>query len=208
MIEEGFLTTDHPWLAIELGSGAKRCITAVDVTMRHRSARTVSMRHLDWEMVEYPVEVVEESGHSTQCFACTLLPVCEPHCSLLCLAKMVLGPRKTTRRGASRYYRYQCPEPLHPSPAPIGLAWPPTFLLAQHGWFFCVRPDLEHATRQQPLKFAHQDDCRLKEQSTDQRYGFYKPPHKNGEEANVGIPLAKTFIKYVVLVRLRRRHWI
>ena len=213
LIEEGILTTDYPWLAIELGSGVKRRMTAVDVldqlmaivedvTMRHRSARTVSMKQLDWEMVEYPVEVVEESPPNLEIIAQPDAPPVPPSPPTNPITPSPVWPKwywdlAKPREGVPRG-TIDITVRNRFAPLLLRLGWlgHPLFHSRQHGWLFRVPPDSEYTTRQQPLEFAHQDDCRLKEQSTDHGYRFYKLPHKDGEEANVGIPLAKTFIKF------------
>jgi DNA polymerase gamma 1 len=47
-----------------------------------------------------------------------------------------------------------------------------------------------------PLDFHHPDDEALQALALHEGFMFYKLPHKDGEAANVGSPLAKTFVKY------------
>ncbi|KAI6040200.1 hypothetical protein EDC04DRAFT_2677935 [Pisolithus marmoratus] len=63
------------------------------------------------------------------------------------------------------------------------LGWP-LFHSREHGWTFRVRKDAQFSTRLLPLDFF------------DRRLHFFKLPHKDGDKANVGSPLGKTFIKY------------
>lgn len=76
------------------------------------------------------------------------------------------------------------------------LGWP-LFYSREHGWTFRVPYDGQHTTRSQSLVFYDDADKNLASMSSDDHYRFYKLPHKDGEKANVGSPLAKTFIKYL-----------
>lgn len=214
LIEEGILTTNHAELAIELGSGFKTRMAAEGVhdqlmdiaedamTKKHVSARSVSIKQLDWEMVEYPVEVAEE-------FVPNLDNIAEPDASPV-PASPSADPITPPPVWPKWYWDLAKPREGVPrgtiditvrnrfAPLLLRLGWlgHPLFYSRQHGWSFRVSPDSEFITRQQPLEFDLEDDCQLKEQSTDHGYKFYKLPHKDGEEANVGNPLAKTFIKF------------
>ena len=213
LIERGILTTDYPELAIELGSGVEMRMAAAgvldqllditeDVMMRHATARTISMRQLDWKMVKYPVEVVEELAPNLEIIA-------QPNASPI-PAPPSTDPIAPSQVWPKWYWDLAKPREGSPrgtidvtvrnrvAPLLLRLGWlgHPLFYSRQHGWLFRVSPDSEFITRQHPLEFAHQDDCQLKEQSIDHKYKFYKLPHKDGEEANVGNPLAKTFIKF------------
>ncbi|EJU01791.1 hypothetical protein DACRYDRAFT_94814 [Dacryopinax primogenitus] len=85
------------------------------------------------------------------------------------------------------------------APLLLKLRWQgyPLFYSRQHGWTYRVPPSSvsTHKTRQKPLSFTHDDDLPLA-QAVEGGSGFYKLPHKAGEESNVGNPLAKTFVKY------------
>ena len=211
LIEEEIVTADYPELAIELGSGVDRrmavldqlMVIAEDVMTRSRQARTLSMRQLDWEMVEYPVEVVEETAPNMEIIAQPdPSPVVPPSPSASPITPSPVWPKwywdlAKPREGVPRG-TIDITVRNRFAPLLLRLGWlgHPLFHSRQHGWLFRVSPDSEYITRQQPLEFAHEDDCKLKEQSIDHGYKFYKLPHKDGEEANVGIPLAKTFIKF------------
>jgi len=213
LFEQGILTADYPELAIELGSDMKGLMTAAgvldqlmdiaeDVMRRQRSARTVSMRQLNWEMVEHPVEVVEE-------FVPNLENISQPDASPVPTSTST-NPISPSPVWPKWYWDLAKPREGAPrgtiditvrnrfAPLLLRLGWlgHPLFHSRQHGWLFRVSPDSEFITRQQPLEFDHQDDCELKQLSTDHGYKFYKLPHKDGEEANVGSPLSKTFIKF------------
>lgn len=75
------------------------------------------------------------------------------------------------------------------------LGWP-LFHSREHGWIFRVPSVANFATRSASLKFSDPADDFLAELTLRQGYLFYKLPHKDGEKANVGSPLGKTFIKY------------
>lgn len=75
----------------------------------------------------------------------------------------------------------------------------PLFHLRQHGWSYRV-PQAETSMipeQEKPLALtlAHDLDA---VGSMLEDYVFYKLPHKDGEEANVGSPLAKPFMKYAI----------
>jgi DNA polymerase gamma 1 len=52
------------------------------------------------------------------------------------------------------------------------------------------------ASRQAPLTFSNEADAALNDDMHQGGYTFFKLPHKDGEEANVGSPLSKTFLPY------------
>lgn len=77
------------------------------------------------------------------------------------------------------------------------LGWP-LFHSREHGWMFRVDASSKFTTRLKALYFYDPADDALAKASTDGGYIFYKLPHKDGEQANVGSPLAKTFMKYAM----------
>ncbi|KAF7800115.1 hypothetical protein EIP86_011360 [Pleurotus ostreatoroseus] len=83
------------------------------------------------------------------------------------------------------------------APILLRLSWQgwPLFHSREHGWVVRVPSDAKYQTRAKPLTFYDSADATLQEQSLT-AYIFYKLPHKDGEKANVGNPLGKTFIKY------------
>lgn len=83
------------------------------------------------------------------------------------------------------------------SPILLRLAWQgwPLFHSREHGWTFRVARDANFQTRATELKFYDPADDRLQTESL-QGFVFYKLPHKDGEKANVGSPLGKTFMPY------------
>ena len=96
------------------------------------------------------------------------------------------------------------------SPLLLKLSWQgwPLFHSREHGWTFRVPADEKFTSRTKALTFKKEEDAELaavnKEQSSASKTGgespisfsFYKLPHKDGEKANVGNPLAKTFVTY------------
>lgn len=87
------------------------------------------------------------------------------------------------------------------SPILLRLSWMghPLFHSREHGWTFRVPSVIEFATRARPLVFSDPADqvlCGMTHGEGECRFLFYKLPHKDGESANVGSPLSKTFMKY------------
>jgi hypothetical protein len=73
------------------------------------------------------------------------------------------------------------------------LGWP-LFHSREHGWTFRVPNTAEFTTRLAMREFHDPADDKLLE--SNRGYTFYKVPHKDGENANVGNPLAKPFMKF------------
>ncbi|KAF8216340.1 DNA polymerase family A-domain-containing protein [Mycena galopus ATCC 62051] len=84
------------------------------------------------------------------------------------------------------------------APLLLKLSWLnwPLFHSREHGWVFRVPASASFATRSSPLSFYDPADDTLAEATLRGGYIFYKLPHKDGESANVGSPLGKTFMKY------------
>ena len=84
------------------------------------------------------------------------------------------------------------------APLLLRLSWQdwPLFHSREHGWTYRASPGTAYKTRQKPLSFHHPADEVLQALALHEGFVFYKLPHKDGESANVGSPLAKTFIKY------------
>ncbi|KAF9812850.1 hypothetical protein IEO21_05950 [Rhodonia placenta] len=83
------------------------------------------------------------------------------------------------------------------SPLLLRLSWQgwPLFHSREHGWTFRVPDSAGFETRAKPLAFNDSADATLLA-SLQEGFVFYKLPHKDGDKANVGSPLGKTFIKY------------
>ncbi|KAF8609716.1 hypothetical protein BDV93DRAFT_602342 [Ceratobasidium sp. AG-I] len=86
------------------------------------------------------------------------------------------------------------------SPLLLRLSWlgHPLFYSRQHGWTFRVPIDKieETGATTNPLQFLDEADVKLAEMSESNHFSFFKLPHKDGEKANVGSPMSKTFLKY------------
>ena len=93
----------------------------------------------------------------------------------------------------------------------LKLSWQgwPLFHSKEHGWTFRVPEGEKFTSRTKALTFKEEGDAQLtavnkeqfpaskqREQPAIPSFYFYKLPHKDGEKANVGNPLAKTFITY------------
>ena len=67
----------------------------------------------------------------------------------------------------------------------------------EHGWVFRVPTSVtDFKSRSPALDFYDPADEKLNKDKLEGKAQFYKLPHKDGEKANVGSPLGKTFIKY------------
>jgi DNA polymerase gamma 1 len=84
------------------------------------------------------------------------------------------------------------------SPILLRMSWKgwPMFYSRQYGWAFRVDRGGEHASRLDPLEFYDPADESLQNMALHGGFRFYKMPHKDGDSANVGNPLSKTFIKF------------
>ncbi|KAG0693387.1 DNA polymerase family A-domain-containing protein [Suillus ampliporus] len=84
------------------------------------------------------------------------------------------------------------------APILLRLSWQgwPLFYSREHGWTFRVPGDVDFPTRLNQLDFYDPTDDTLQDMRLKGGFVFYKLPHKDGEKANVGSPLAKTFMKY------------
>ncbi|KAI0821816.1 gamma DNA-directed DNA polymerase [Trametes gibbosa] len=84
------------------------------------------------------------------------------------------------------------------APILLRLSWQgwPLFHSRAHGWTFRVPTSAEFKTRATALTFEDAADAQLQAMSAQGGFTFYKLPHKDGEKANVGSPLGKTFVKY------------
>ncbi|KAI0040501.1 hypothetical protein FA95DRAFT_1611749 [Auriscalpium vulgare] len=87
---------------------------------------------------------------------------------------------------------------LRVAPLLLRLSWQewPLFHSREHGWTFRVSQNAAYTTRQTPIDFHDPADEVLQAMGLQGGHVFYKVPHKDGESANVGSPLGKTFIKY------------
>ena len=84
------------------------------------------------------------------------------------------------------------------APLLLRLSWQgwPLFHSREHGWTYRVSPGAAYTTRHASLAFHHPADETLQALALHEGFVFHKLPHKDGEAANVGSPLAKPFVKY------------
>ncbi|KAG2067134.1 hypothetical protein BDR04DRAFT_1159428 [Suillus decipiens] len=84
------------------------------------------------------------------------------------------------------------------APILLRLSWQgwPLFYSREYGWTFRVPRDAYFPTRFSQLDFYDPTDDTLQDMHLKRGFVFYKLPHKDGEKANVGSPLGKTFMKY------------
>ncbi|KIL59116.1 hypothetical protein M378DRAFT_188045 [Amanita muscaria Koide BX008] len=90
------------------------------------------------------------------------------------------------------------------APLLLRLAWRgyPLCFSREHGW--CYRVPGSNTTEEtddksggtRPLTFSHPADSLLADLTLHHGSAFHKLPHKDGESANVGSPLGKTFVQY------------
>ncbi|CAE6532385.1 unnamed protein product [Rhizoctonia solani] len=105
------------------------------------------------------------------------------------------APKPNTERGtANLTVRSQI------APLLLRLKWMnfPLFHSRTHGWMYRVpKQDLERiSTTSKSLEFPDEADEKLKNMTTDEQFYFFKLPHKDGDKANVGSPMGKSFLKY------------
>ncbi|KAL4247568.1 DNA polymerase type-A family protein [Abortiporus biennis] len=84
------------------------------------------------------------------------------------------------------------------APLLLRLSWQgwPLFYSREHGWTYRVPTNVNYKSRTSAVAFKEAADESLKESVVKGEYVYYKLPHKDGEKANVGSPLGKTFMKY------------
>ncbi|KAF9306384.1 DNA-directed DNA polymerase gamma mip1 [Mortierella antarctica] len=85
------------------------------------------------------------------------------------------------------------------APLLLRLQWNgyPLFYSSLHGWTFRVpMSDSNFTTKAHPLEFPMANEAGFQENFEPHYYRYYRLPHKFGEGANVGNPLAKGYISY------------
>jgi DNA polymerase gamma 1 len=82
------------------------------------------------------------------------------------------------------------------APLLLRLKWEgfPLFYSREHGWTFRVPKEENYTTTRCCLHFSLDEDSALQVGSASGAFKFYKLPHKDGESANVGNPLSKSFV--------------
>ena len=90
------------------------------------------------------------------------------------------------------------------APLLLKLAWRgcPLHHSREHGWIYRVASSIHttsassSASHGTPLTFSNPADSALADLCLHHGFSFYKLPHKDGEKANVGSPLGKSFVKF------------
>ncbi|KAK2462616.1 hypothetical protein APHAL10511_005349 [Amanita phalloides] len=83
------------------------------------------------------------------------------------------------------------------APLLLRLAWRgcPLYHSREHGWTYRVSSTPSSSSSSSPLVFTHPADSELADLCLHHGFSFHKLPHKDGEKANVGSPLSRSFVK-------------
>ena len=85
------------------------------------------------------------------------------------------------------------------APLLLKLAWRgcPLHHSREHGWIYRTTTSASSsASHGTPLTFSNPADSALADLCLHHGFSFHKLPHKDGEKANVGSPLGKSFVKF------------
>ncbi|KZT07053.1 gamma DNA-directed DNA polymerase [Laetiporus sulphureus 93-53] len=197
LFDSGHLKCKYPDLAdaiyqeSDLSDTSKRILEIAEKIARRgpeKVKKNISLKQLDWEPVEGSASPSTKRRRKTLSLtAAKPAPVMWPKWfwdSTTPKKGMELGSLDLTVR--SRI-----------APILLRLRWRgwPLFYSHKHGWTFRVDPNTGFDTRTKKLEFHDPEDSRL-QADVEKGHAFYKLPHKDGEKANVGSPLGKTFMKY------------
>ncbi|PSR73484.1 hypothetical protein PHLCEN_2v10776 [Hermanssonia centrifuga] len=188
------LTSSHPDLALAIASGERTADLHTRITALMERALTTDpgeieqdpwLKHLDWTL-KVPPSANDDKPKKKVVKPPKPEPVLWPKW-FWDLTK----PKKDTPPGTLDLTVRNRLAPLL-----LRLSWQgwPLFHSREHGWTFRVPVGADYKTRLNALTFYDPADEVL--QQSSQQFVFYKLPHKDGEQANVGSPLGKTFIKY------------
>ena len=107
---------------------------------------------------------------------------------------MVLGLDETQKRFTSRHNQSHASKLNCTSLVRRGY---PLFHSREHGWIYRVPSSISETSKHgSSLTFSNPADSTLADLVLHHGFSFHKLPHKDGEKANVGSPLGKTFVKY------------
>ncbi|KAH9926851.1 gamma DNA-directed DNA polymerase [Amylocystis lapponica] len=189
--KSGSLTSNDNDLAIAISSGAispeilSRIVTLAKQTSEmnaEQAAQDAWLRQLDWTLVEARIgdaasEPQRKPARTHRAPAKAKPPPAKKDCAP--------GTLDLTVR--NRF-----------APLLLRLSWQgwPLFHSREHGWTFRVSRAANFETRMTALSFGDAADNALQEAALSGGFVFYKLPHKDGEKANVGSPLGKTFMKF------------
>ncbi|KAF8346232.1 hypothetical protein F5887DRAFT_1158536 [Amanita rubescens] len=184
LLASGEMTSDDNDLAMALSSGSKdqddriqelaaRVMDEKGSRIRHRSRSVVLSTRLESkEKVK-----TERAG--------------EAESARRLSAEIVLGLDETQKRFTSRYNRSH---PNCATPVRVGVE---RFHSREHGWIYRVPSSVSETSKHgSSLTFSNPADLTLADLVLHHGFAFHKLPHKDGEKANVGSPLGKTFVKY------------
>ncbi len=188
------LTSSHPDLALAIASGERTADLHTRITALIERALPTDpgeieqdpwLKHLDWNLKVHP------SANDDKLKKKVVKP---PKPESVLWPKWfwdLTKPKKDTPPGTLDLTVRNRLAPLL-----LRLSWQgwPLFHSREHGWTFRVPVGADYKTRLNALTFYDPADEVL--QQSSQQFVFYKLPHKDGEQANVGSPLGKTFIKY------------
>ncbi|KAF9077748.1 gamma DNA-directed DNA polymerase [Rhodocollybia butyracea] len=203
LLQDGSMTSCHVDLALQLSRGEndddiKRAVLQIAESASRKDEAAILedpwLRQLDWSLVE-----VDQDGAPKPKAKKTKVekppPVYWPKWYWdLTKPKKGMPPGSLDITIRNRF-----------SPLLLKMSWQgfPLFYSREHGWVFRapssdseLSPEArEKLKRFKVLSFYDPDDEHL---AKAKEYQFHKLPHKDGESANVGSPLAKSFLKFAM----------
>ncbi|KAG6868215.1 hypothetical protein C0993_006078 [Termitomyces sp. T159_Od127] len=201
LLETGEMTSVEPDLALAVSAGDKgddvraKILRLAQNVYESGEQNDVWSQQLDWKMVSTGDAASEE------------VPVAPKQKKRKAKAKPVKPPPVHWPKW---YWELAKPKKGFPpgtldvtvrtriAPLLFRLSWMgwPLHYSREHGWTYRVPANAKFQTRSKPMTFYDPADDALNELATNGGYLFYKLPHKDGDKANVGNPLSKTFMKY------------
>ncbi|KAF9014911.1 gamma DNA-directed DNA polymerase [Cyathus striatus] len=205
LLQSGDMTSSDYQLAFDVSRGDKSSVVAAriselaEATLRNADERAIVedpwLKQLKWKPAKKEVEGSSGKGHEGQ---------------IKRKVNKTKAPKPPPVMWPKWYWDATKPKKGYPpgtleitvrnriAPLLLRLSWQewPLFHSREHGWSYRVPAEAHYKTRATPLSFYDTADKALADAVLHGGYRFYKLPHKDGEEANVGSPLAKTFMKY------------